>query len=239
MKAEEILIKIEELIEDDIIKIISRKIILDLNKTNYFRHKGTGNTNKSPNEAVCGGIIYIACIKAGNPKSIETVCDLMPTYSHYTRKEINKEIKHIKKALRMKYCKKQTMMGTSCIVLTTPENYFLELCKKENASKNVIKAGKEIYENLKDNLEDNLQSCNPVYIGGTIFYIACILNDMKVTQRSVADKINATEVTIRNIYHKILAIDKELTHKLKYIEIKKKLNSIENKKKKESEKLGY
>ena len=58
----------------------------------------------------CSGIIYIAYIKGGNPQSIDTIGELFPTFG---RRLMNREIKNIKKALGMKYCKTQTMMENS------------------------------------------------------------------------------------------------------------------------------
>jgi len=194
MKAEEIKNKMEGMIDDEMIKVISRKIISDLDDANYFKVKGYLKT-----EVICGGIIYIAYIKAGTPKPIDAISNLIPF--NYERKEINREIKHIKKALGMKYCKTQTMMGTACIVLTTPEDYFMDLCKKENSPQKVIDIGRKIAKKISNS---SFQSCNPSNIGGTIFYIACILEGIPITQRSIADKINSCEVTIRNIYRKIL-----------------------------------
>jgi transcription initiation factor TFIIIB Brf1 subunit/transcription initiation factor TFIIB len=135
MKAEEIKNKMEGMIDDEMIKVISRKIISDLDDANYFKVKGYLKT-----EVICGGIIYIAYIKAGTPKPIDAISNLIPF--NYERKEINREIKHIKKALGMKYCKTQTMMGTACIVLTTPEDYFMDLCKKDNVPQEVIQEEK-------------------------------------------------------------------------------------------------
>jgi len=194
MKAEEIKNNMEGMIDDEMIKVISRKIISDLDDANYFKVKGYLKT-----EVICGGIIYIAYIKAGTPKPIDAISNLIPF--NYERKEINREIKHIKKALGMKYCKTQTMMGTACIVLTTPEDYFMDLCKKENSPQKVIDIGRKIAKKISNS---SFQSCNPSNIGGTIFYIACILEGIPITQRSIADKINSCEVTIRNIYRKIL-----------------------------------
>lgn len=194
MKAEEIRKKMEGMIDDEMIKVISRKIISDLDDVNYFKVKGYLKT-----EVICGGIIYIACIKSGSPKPIDSIRDLIPF--SYERKEINREIKHIKKALGMKYCKTQTMMGTACIVQTTPEDYFMDLCKKENSPQKVIDTGRKIAKKINN---ASFQSCNPSNIGGTIFYIACILEGIPITQRSIADKVNSCEVTIRSIYHKIL-----------------------------------
>jgi transcription initiation factor TFIIIB Brf1 subunit/transcription initiation factor TFIIB len=201
MKSEEILKKMEGMIDDEMIKVISKKIIFDLDNVGYFRVKGYLKT-----EVICGGIIYIAYIKAGTPKPIDAMSNLIPF--SFERKEINREIKHIKRALGMKYCKTQTMMGTACIVLSTPEDYFMDLCKKENSPQKVIDTGIKIAKRV---MNSSLQSCgSPSNIGGTIFYIACILEGIPITQRSIAEKINSCEVTIRSIYHKILEMDKRL-----------------------------
>jgi transcription initiation factor TFIIIB Brf1 subunit/transcription initiation factor TFIIB len=210
MKAEEIRNKMEGMIDDEMIKVISRKIISDLDDANYFIK------NYLKIEVICSGIIYIAYIKAGTPKPIDAIRDLIPF--SYERKEINREIKHIKKALGMKYCKTQTMMGTACIVLSTPEDYFMDLCKKENSPQKVIDTGRKIAKKISNS---SFQSCNPSNLGGTIFYIACILEGIPITQRSIADKINSCEVTIRNIYRKIL---EETKMEKEFMEQHSKLN---------------
>jgi transcription initiation factor TFIIIB Brf1 subunit/transcription initiation factor TFIIB len=208
IKSNEIEKMIETLISDEdenvMVKVISNKIISDLDKNGYFNSLSKNVHIKR--EIICGGIIYLAYIKAGNPKLIEDVGDIIKI--DYERREINNEIKNIKKALGMKYCNEQTIMGTACITLTTPENYFIDLCKKENAPQNVIDIGNKIIEKIK--LDTSFQSCNPAFMSGAVFYVACISEGIRITQRSIADKINANEVTIRVLFKKILEIDKDL-----------------------------
>lgn len=198
----------ETLEDDDVIRVISNKILRDLEDIGYFK-------SRYKSELIAGGIMYLAYIKAGNPKSIDDIANMIPD-NIYERKFLNNEIKMIKKALGMKYCKTQTIMGTACIVLTTPEQYFVEMCKKENISQNIIDTGVKI---LKQRIQDNpiFQSCNPANVGGTILYIASILEGKKITQRTVADMMNSNEVTVRNVARKIFDTDKKLAEKFKRI----------------------
>jgi transcription initiation factor TFIIIB Brf1 subunit/transcription initiation factor TFIIB len=126
----------------------------------------------------------------------------------------------MKRALGMKYCETQTMMGTGCMLLTTPEICFLDLCKKENSPQNIIDIGKKITKKIEKN--PLFQSGNPVNIGGAIFYIASVMGGVKITQKYVCDKINTTEVTIRAVFHKILKSDKILAENFKNINKKEK-----------------
>lgn len=213
MKSEKIIQKVEELIEDVTIKVISRKIIFELDNVNYFMFK-----NSDKKELICGGIIYIASIKAGNHISINDIETLI-NYK-YKRKILNHEIKKIKRALGMKYCEKQTIMGIDCILLTTPETHFLKLCKKENSSQNIINTGIKIAKKIEEN--PLFQSgANPINISGGIFYIASIIEGEKITQRNVSDKINISEVTMRKIFHTILKSDKILEEQFNKIHRKR------------------
>lgn len=231
IKADEIKKMTEELIgnedENEIVKIISNKIISDLDEKSYFNNLNRNRHLKK--EIVCGGIIYLAYIKASNPKLIEDIGELIKI--DYKRREINNEIKNIKRALGMKYCKEQTIMGTACMTLTTPENYFIDLCKKENVSQNIIDIGNKIIEKIR--LDTSFQSCNPAFVSGAVFYVTCISEGIKITQRNIADKINANEVTIRTLFKKVLEIDKDLKQKfLKQNKNWKKEKVTQNDKKK-------
>jgi transcription initiation factor TFIIIB Brf1 subunit/transcription initiation factor TFIIB len=232
MKAEEIQKMTEDFIGDnEVVKVIAQKIILDLEAKRYFF------SQPKKKELICAVVIYLAHIKANNPQPIETIRGIVN--SDYPRRAINGEIKNVKKALGMKYCKEQTMMGTACIVITEPKSYFIDLCKKENVSQNIEERGNQILEKIKG--DATFQSCNPAYVGGTVFYVASMLEGINITQRSVADKINATEVTIRNLLYRILALDKTWEERFKEIDVQKHIKAKETKReqfKKQMERLG-
>jgi len=197
--------EINRLVDNDIIKIISKKIITDLNNVDYYKF---GTAHKELN-VMCGAIIYIAYIKSGNPKPLEDVRELVKADS-LKRTPFNKEIKDIKRALGMKYCETQTMMGTNCILLSTPKKSYEDLCRKENVSPEVVNRGLKIIEDVIEKNYGVFTSLNPNILSASILYIASTLEDKKIIQRLVADSVTATETSIRNIMNKILNLDKEL-----------------------------
>lgn len=197
-----ILNNIEEKAEgNEMIGIISNKLLNEL-KPHFFIGK-----NKINDKELAIVFYYIANRKMNIPIRLEEIADKFRYFdkieSHRLRK-LHRLYKKIRRKLGMKTCKTQSIMGTKCIIITSPKTYIELICNKKEISEDIKK---ECLKVLKK-VELKLGSSPPSIAGSIVFVIARKngLDKRKITQRDIADILGITEVSIRNSIYKLYEI---------------------------------
>lgn len=150
------------------------------------------------NNIVIGGLDYLASRKLKEPISIK---ELSQRYNCDSRK-IFRAVKKIKKFLGMKFCRKQSLVSGSCIVIVQPKDYisrFSSVLKLSPKTQN--DALKVLRDAEKVELTTNW---SPSVMAASAIYISSLMNGEYKKQREVADIAGITQIPIRKCYKEII-----------------------------------
>lgn len=140
-------------------------------------------------EGVAAASLYGACRQCQVPRTLDEIASA----SRVGRKEIGRTYRFMVRELGLR------------LKPTTPMDYVSRFCSELQLPGEVYIKAMDV---LKDAQERELTSGRgPTGVAAAAIYIAAIMNNIRKTQREVADIAGVTEVTIRNRY-------KELTETL-------------------------
>jgi transcription initiation factor TFIIB len=143
-------------------------------------------------EGVASATVYAAARQAGTPRSLDEVdevsrierMDLMRTY-RYVAQELN--------------------LG---IPPADPVNYLPRFASDLDVSQEVEERSRELLETAT--AEGATSGKNPVGMAAAALYAAALLCNEKVTQDTVSEVADVTEVTIRNRYQELLELHEDV-----------------------------
>ncbi len=197
-RGEEILNLIKERTNEEMIVVVSKKIIDTLREKNFaytFTKKWT--------LSYAGAIYYLACRKLNLPENLRNIQE---KFNIEKMRYIHDRVITIKKAIGMNYCDKASIMGTSCLMVHSPERYIEKLCDTFKFSNELRNECLKISDELKESIYTS-----PEGISCAIVFIVSKQNGLGLTQREVVDTLGISEVTIRNNIKKIEQVLKEIT----------------------------
>ncbi len=140
-------------------------------------------------EGVVAASLYGACRRCDVPRTLDEIAYI----SRIHRKDIGRTYRHLSRELKLN------------IQPTEPQEYVSRFCSELYLTNNVQTKTLEILANAEE--KELISGRGPTGTAAAAIYIASILCNERRTQREVAEKSGATEVTVRNRY-------KELTEKL-------------------------
>ncbi|MEM4576872.1 MAG: transcription initiation factor IIB [Candidatus Nezhaarchaeales archaeon] len=143
-------------------------------------------------ESMVAAAIYAACRQNKIPRTLDEVAQA----SNIKKREIGRSYRILLKTLLAK------------ITPMASVNFIPRLINKLNLSHDVQRLAITILEKARG--MGLTSGRGPMGIAAASIYIACVLQQVKCTQRDIASSANVTEVTIRNRYQ-------ELMRKLEFI----------------------
>jgi transcription initiation factor TFIIIB Brf1 subunit/transcription initiation factor TFIIB len=193
-KIEECILNLIENHSDDELNIVvSKKII------NKLKEKGFEFLISSIRlEHYAGAIYYLSCRKLKQAENLRTIKSNFNIDGKI--KLLNNTIKRIKLVLGMKYCSDASIMGTGCLLVSKPNQFIEMLCSN-------LKLDSKKYLLLLEKVENKIQ-ISPQGLAGGIVFVISKKDNLKITQREIADLLGITEVTVRNGINKIKELEK-------------------------------
>jgi transcription initiation factor TFIIB len=139
-------------------------------------------------EGVSTAAVYAASRQAGLPRSL----DEATAVSRVEKMEIMRTYRHISRELNLE-------MGP-----TDPANYLPRFASELDVSEEVEYEARELLETAVD--EGITSGKDPTGLAGAAIYAAALLCDEKLTQDTVSEVADVTQVTIRNRYKELLEL---------------------------------
>lgn len=133
-------------------------------------------------KALVTSSLYAACRMTNTPRPLREVAAV----STLDRKEISRCYRLLLRRLRIK------------MPINNPMEYVSKIASKAGISQRA--QGRAIIILRESEGEKLTTGKDPVGLAAAALYIACLLEDEDVTQRSLADAAGVTEVTVRNRY---------------------------------------
>jgi transcription initiation factor TFIIB len=137
-------------------------------------------------EGVATASLYAAARQAGTPRSLDEIA----TVSRVEKTEIARTYRYVARELGLQ------------IRPTDPEKYVPRFVSDLGLSDDVERRARELLRNAKD--EGVHSGKSPVGLAAAAVYAASLLVKDKVTQSTVGEVADISEVTIRNRYNEIL-----------------------------------
>jgi transcription initiation factor TFIIB len=137
-------------------------------------------------EGVATAALYAAARQAGTPRSLDEIA----TVSRVEKTEIGRTYRYVARELGLQ------------IRPTDPEKYVPRFVSDLGLSEDVERRARELLRNAKD--EGVHSGKSPVGLAAAAVYAASLLVKDKVTQSTVGEVADISEVTIRNRYNEIL-----------------------------------
>jgi len=137
-------------------------------------------------EDVATAALYAAARQAGTPRSLDEIA----TVSRVEKTEIGRTYRYVARELGLE------------IRPTDPEKYVPRFVSDLGLSEDVERRARELLRNAKD--EGVHSGKSPVGLAAAAVYAASLLVKDKVTQSTVGEVADISEVTIRNRYNEIL-----------------------------------
>lgn len=137
-------------------------------------------------ETVAVTSIYAGCRQCNLPRTLDEVSNA----SNISKKEIGRNYRFLAKELPLK------------LLPTQPHDYLNRFINKLDLSGETNQKARELIDEF---LEDKkISGCSPSSVAAAAIYVASIMCGEKRTQEQISGIANVTEVTIRNLYKKIL-----------------------------------
>jgi len=143
--------------------------------------------------AMIAASLYAACRDAETPRTLNDVADA----ANVKRKDISKCYRLLHQELELK------MPVVDSIQLIARISSKLEI--PEKIKRYAVKVLQEAQERKESAGKD------PMGLAATALYLACVNNEVSITQRDLAEAAGVTEVTIRNRY-KGLKLSQQMNH---------------------------
>lgn len=139
-------------------------------------------------EGVATAALYAAARQANNPRSL----DEMNAVSRVEKMEISRTYRYMMRNLGLE------------IEPADPTRYVNRFISEAGIDKQVEQQARALLENAKEEAIHSGKS--PVGLAAAAVYAASLLENNKVTQSTVSDIADVSEVTIRNRYKELLAV---------------------------------
>ncbi len=137
-------------------------------------------------EGVSTACVYAAARQAGVPRSLDEIA----TVSRVEKKEVGRTYRYVIRELGME------------IRPADPAKYVPRFASELGVPDEAERRARELLETARD--EGVHSGKSPVGLAAAAVYAASLLTNDKVTQSTVGDVANVSEVTIRNRYQEIL-----------------------------------
>ncbi|MEM4603358.1 MAG: hypothetical protein QW842_06125, partial [Candidatus Nezhaarchaeales archaeon] len=137
-------------------------------------------------ESMVAAAIYAACRQNKIPRTLDEISQA----SNVKKREVGKSYRLLLRTLLAK------------ITPVVSINFIPRLVNKLNLSHDVQRLAITILEKAKN--MGLTSGRGPMGIAAASIYIACVLQQVKCTQRDIASSANVTEVTIRNRYQELM-----------------------------------
>jgi|TARA_B110000881_G_C18605909_1_gene539962 transcription initiation factor TFIIB len=136
-------------------------------------------------EGVAAAALYGACRRCEVPRTLSEITEA----SRASKKEVGRTYRYISRELRLN------------LQPASPSVYIVRFCRELNLPGNVESAAINI---LNQAIEAELTSGRgPTGVAAAAIYIASVVYNKRKTQKTIADTVGVTEVTIRNRYKEL------------------------------------
>jgi len=136
-------------------------------------------------EGVAAAALYGACRRCEVPRTLTEITEA----SRASKKEVGRTYRYISRELKLK------------LQPASPSVYVIRFCRELELPGQVESAAINI---LNQAIEAELTSGRgPTGVAAAAIYIASVLYDQRKTQKTIADTVGVTEVTIRNRYKEL------------------------------------
>jgi len=167
--------------------------------------------------AIITASIYAACRETTTPRTLKDIANV----SGVKRKDVARSYRLLHRELNLK------------MPVTDPVKYVSKIASRARVPE---KTSRKALEILKKAERAGISAGkDPMGLAGSALYIACILDEINVTQKDIAEAADVTEVTIRNRYKSLRKMLKSKNDNkkqklkkpnFKILKIKKQLESI-------------
>lgn len=150
-------------------------------------------------ETMAAASLYAAARQCGSPRSLDEIYPVTRVNTNYDKeqkqKEINSAARYIIKELNLKLGPPKPEKFINRFVNDLPIN-------SEDRKNAVKKTAREMIQISKE--VNNHSGKSPTSIAGGAIYAACLIQDERITQKTISEVADITSVTIRNRYNEIL-----------------------------------
>ena len=136
--------------------------------------------------------LYAAAHQAGTPRSLDEILNV----ARVKRMELTRTYRYLIRELGL------------AVQPADPESYVGRFASDLDLGDEAERRARELLQGARERGMHSGKS--PVGLAAAAVYAASLLSNEKVTQNAVSDVTDISEVTIRNRYHELLEMDREL-----------------------------